>query len=70
MGQSGAGKSSLLNVISQRAYVLEHKGEKLSGQIKFNDKQIDKDVFCKFAGYVMQEDILYEHFTLRELLMF
>jgi ABC-type multidrug transport system ATPase subunit len=36
MGASGAGKTSLLNVLSDRIGL--KKGDKLAGEIKFNDR--------------------------------
>lgn len=69
MGASGAGKTSLLNILSDR---INRKGKnKLEGDMFFNDTiKCDHDNFGKVSSYVMQDDILYMHFTPREALTF
>lgn len=69
MGASGAGKTSLLNILSER--VTSQTATEVSGDITVNDSlALDDSNFGKMAGYVMQDDILYEHFTPREALTF
>lgn len=69
MGSSGAGKTSLLNILSQRA--AERKGTKIEGEIMVNDTmKITQELFGSIAGYVMQDDVLFMHFTPREALTF
>ena len=69
MGASGAGKTSLLNILSDRISL--KNGATLSGEIKINDTmKYDNEVFGKVSGYVMQDDILFSHFTPREALEF
>lgn len=69
MGASGAGKTSLLNILSER--VTSSTKTKVEGDIIVNDKiKLDDSNFGKLAGYVMQDDILYEYFTPREALNF
>lgn len=69
MGASGAGKTSLLNILSER--VTSSTKTKVDGEIIVNDKiKLDDSNFGKLAGYVMQDDILYEYFTPREALNF
>ena len=52
MGASGAGKTSLLNLLSDR--VEFSKGKTLSGQILLNDKHpLTSETFSRFACYVM-----------------
>ncbi len=69
MGSSGAGKTSLLNILADR---VSTKGSvKLSGSILFNDTiPVNKETFARYGGYVMQDDILFSHFTVREALTF
>jgi len=69
MGASGAGKTTLLNILSCR---VDPKGKKnrLSGSILANAQSYDIAKFSKFAGYVMQNDILLETMTPREIFMF
>lgn len=58
MGSSGAGKTSLLNILSDRASA--KRGNKLSGKIMINDTiPMNSDVFGNIAGYVMQDDVLF-----------
>ncbi len=52
MGASGAGKTSLLNALSDRISL--KRGSKLSGNILLNDQiKLTNEVFGKVAGYVM-----------------
>lgn len=52
MGSSGAGKTSLLNILSDRA--AKRSGTKLSGKVLINDiTPLTQDIFGNVAGYVM-----------------
>lgn len=68
MGASGAGKTSLLNIISKRVTI--RNGASLTGDIKMNDVVADQNLFGKYSAYVMQDDILFEYFTVRESIRF
>lgn len=69
MGASGAGKTSLLNILSDR--ISNINGQEVTGERTINDSmKIDDDNFGLVSGYVMQDDILYSHFTPREALTF
>ena len=69
MGASGAGKTSLLNILSQRVAI--RGSAKLSGKTMINDTmEVNDHNFGAVSGYVMQDDILYQHFTPREALKF
>lgn len=69
MGASGAGKTSLLNALSDRLSLTN--GAKITGEIKLNDQlDLNQDLFGKFATYVMQDDILFAYFTVKEALTF
>lgn len=69
MGASGAGKTSLMNVISDRIQV--NKSATLSGDIKVNDTYpLDQKLFGSCATYVMQDDVLFAYFTVKEALRF
>ena len=69
MGSSGAGKTSLLNILADR--VTSATQTSLSGNIVFNDEiPVNKDTFQRFAAYVMQDDVLFATFTVREALTF
>lgn len=69
MGSSGAGKTSLLNILADRIMV---KGKSsIKGGIYFNDSlPVNQETFSRFASYVMQDDILFSRFTVREALTF
>lgn len=52
MGSSGAGKTSLLNIISDR--ISNKRGQHIKGKIMMNDSTpLKQEVFGKVAGYVM-----------------
>ena len=58
MGASGAGKTSLLNIISDRISI--NSGDVLTGTKFMNDTlKVTDENFGKLSGYVMQDDILY-----------
>lgn len=69
MGSSGAGKTSLLNILSDRVALINKA--KLSGTVVLNDEiPVNQDAFARYAAYVMQDDILFSHFTCLEALTF
>lgn len=69
MGASGAGKTSLLNRLSDRIAV--KAGDSLTGSVTFNDKhQLDGQLFGSYASYVMQDDVVFAYFTVKEALTF
>ena len=70
MGASGAGKTSLLNIMADRQ-ISTKNNTVLSGNILFNDEvPVNRQTFQKYAAYVMQDDILFAHFTVREAFTF
>lgn len=69
MGASGAGKTTLLNALSGRIKIGEDAI--LTGDRKLNNHMdLTKDTFSKFGAYVMQDDSLFEYFTVIEALRF
>lgn len=69
MGASGAGKTSLLNLLSDR--ISRKDGGTVSGEVMVNDSiPLTQKVFGNFAAYVMQDDVLFQSFTPREALTF
>ena len=64
LGASGAGKTSLLNIIACR---VAHKSE---GKLYANTTEYSYDQFGDFANYVMQSDLLMQTLTVRETLAF
>ena len=63
LGASGAGKTSLLNIIACRIAQTE-------GKLFANQTEYDYEKFGDFANYVMQTDILMQTLTVRETLHF
>ena len=69
MGASGAGKTTLLNALSGR--VRQDRDCTLTGESKLNDTiPLNQESFARYGAYVMQDDILFEYFTVREALKF
>ena len=69
MGASGAGKTSLLNLLSDR--IALKTGDRLAGRITFNDKHpLNGNIFGRYATYVMQDDVVFAYFTVKEALTF
>ena len=69
MGPSGAGKTSLLNVLANR---IGNKGptQRVSGTIRLDGKALVGAALRKRIAYVMQQDLLFATQTPREALMF
>ncbi|CAE7664022.1 w, partial [Symbiodinium sp. KB8] len=63
MGASGAGKTSLLNVVSRR-------NEKNDGSVTVNGKAVDTSVFNRITAFVQQEDLFLGSLTVREHLRY
>jgi ABC-type multidrug transport system ATPase subunit len=69
MGSSGAGKTSLLNILSDR--ISNKNGQTITGKVMVNDSlPLNQSSFGQYGAYVMQDDILYDSFTPREALTF
>jgi len=65
MGPSGSGKSTLLNTLLHR---LTSGLSVTHGEISLNGHHADRDKVKRLTGYVMQDDILSPHLTVRETL--
>lgn len=66
IGPSGSGKTTLMNYLSGRSYT---NNLAKSGTLSINDAEVkDMDPFKHIIGYVTQEDILQEEFTVRQTL--
>jgi len=69
MGASGAGKTSLLNLLSDR--ISQKPGVRIEGKILLNDKYpLNAELFANYASYVMQDDVVFAYFTVKEALTF
>lgn len=68
MGASGSGKTSLLNIFGQRHGL--SVGSKMTGAVKCNDRQLQKNDFGKFGAFVQQDDVLLETFNPEECFKF
>lgn len=68
MGASGAGKSSLLNLLAGR--VTNTPGSEVTGTVHVNGKARDFERFKKLSAYVLQDDDMFGELTVREQLMY
>jgi ABC-type multidrug transport system ATPase subunit len=68
LGASGAGKTSLLNLLCKR--ITPTSTVRVEGSILANGQPYSPETFSSFAAYVMQKDILLESMTVRECLRF
>lgn len=64
MGSSGAGKTSLLNLLAGR--ITTNKGAKASGSVYANDEPRDYNKFRQVSAYVLQDDDMFAELTERE----
>ena len=55
---SGAGKSSLLNILACRTVSTRSKSIVVTGSVRLNGKQIDPNKFREQVAYVMQQDVM------------
>jgi ATP-binding cassette subfamily G (WHITE) protein 1 len=68
MGASGSGKTTFLNFLSNRKYYL--KTLIVNGEFLVNGRSIDTIDFNRITGYAMQDDIILDTLTVREVLLF
>ncbi|CAD8169780.1 unnamed protein product [Paramecium octaurelia] len=68
LGASGAGKTSLLNILAKR--ITPGGNVTLQGTINANGQPYNSDKFSQFSSYVMQNDVLFGTLTVRETLEF
>uniref|UniRef100_A0A7E5A182 ABC transporter domain-containing protein n=1 Tax=Panagrellus redivivus TaxID=6233 RepID=A0A7E5A182_PANRE len=66
MGESGAGKTTLMNVLTQRNL----KTLEVDGEITVNGEDLTKQELQRMSSYVQQTDIFMNNVTVKEHLMF
>ncbi|XP_078321150.1 protein white-like [Crassostrea virginica] len=66
MGASGAGKTSLMNVLTFRNI----RALSVYGDIKINDRLVTRDQMNEISAYLQQEDLFLGTMTVREHLLF
>lgn len=70
MGSSGAGKTSLLNLLADRVN-RKNPGFNITGEIMLNkNTPVSDKSFGIVGSYVMQDDILFEDLTVKEAITF
>ncbi|RKP27887.1 LOW QUALITY PROTEIN: hypothetical protein SYNPS1DRAFT_32331 [Syncephalis pseudoplumigaleata] len=65
MGASGAGKTSLLDILARR-----NKSGEVQGELFVNGKTIDNETYRRVIGYVDQEDTLMPTLTVYETILY
>lgn len=68
MGSSGAGKTSLLNLLAGR--ITSSRGANASGEVLVNGEPRDYNLFKKLAAYVLQDDDMFAELTVEEQLRY
>lgn len=68
IGGSGAGKSSFMNLLSDRIKIV--KETKITGSVEINNQPMSYEKFKHVIGFVMQTDIFLEHLTVKEYFKF
>lgn len=68
MGSSGAGKTSLLNIIANRTK--SGPSGTVSGDVKVNGIDVNKFKFTRYCAYITQQDILLPFLTVKESLTY
>jgi len=69
MGPTGCGKTSLLNVLAARVPNGSSQFGHLRGDVKVNGEVRNEENFRRLSAYVLQDDVLYAHLTVRETLL-
>ncbi|CAM9234045.1 unnamed protein product [Chrysoparadoxa australica] len=69
IGPSGAGKTSLLDILANRVTNCS-AGKSVQGEVRLNGKLMDHDTFTSHCAYVPQEDRLWSALTVTESMVF
>jgi ABC-type multidrug transport system ATPase subunit len=68
LGPSGCGKTSLMNILAAKLPAGGSEYQNLSGSIILNGEERDESKFRKISSYVLQDDFMYPHLTVLEVL--
>ncbi|SPO27816.1 related to ATP-binding cassette, sub-family G, member 2 [Ustilago trichophora] len=66
LGASGAGKTSLLSILSARL----DKSSDIAGEVLFQGKQRDPATWKRLTGFVEQDDLMFSALTVQETLQY
>eukprot|EP00759_Apiculatamorpha_spiralis_P028833 PhF_6_TR31356/c0_g1_i1/m.45883/K05681/ABCG2, CD338; ATP-binding cassette, subfamily G (WHITE), member 2 len=65
LGPSGAGKTTMLDILARR----EKKGN-LTGEVLINGHEVNDQIFKRISAYVQQDDLLHGYLTVEETVDF
>eukprot|EP01041_Mallomonas_annulata_P000999 gene999-1965_t len=68
MGPTGCGKTSLVNILAARVSNAGSSLSTLNGIIKVNGSVRNEENFRRISAYVLQDDLMYAHLTVKETL--
>ena len=68
MGPTGCGKTSLMNILAAKLPKGGYEYQSLSGEILVNGQPRDDEKFRRVSSYVLQDDFMYAHLTVLEIL--
>ena len=68
LGPSGCGKTSLMNILASKLPAGGSEFQSLSGSVTVNGRPRNEEQFRSASSYVLQDDFMYPHLTVLEVL--
>jgi len=68
MGPTGCGKTSLMNILAAKLPKGGFEYQSCEGEVLVNGKPRDEEKFRRVSSYVLQDDFMYPHLTVLEVL--